>query len=184
MFDCPCVILAGGKSSRMGVDKSKLPFGGYKTLCEYQVKRLQKLFKSVHVSSKSDKFDFKADLILDDGEVFSPMVAFEKIFSHFQDEMIFILGVDIPYVSEKEIQKMHLHVKDYDIVIPKTPDFTHQLCGFYSSNLALTCKSLLAKDTHKIRELIKLSSTKYIDFEDERAFVNLNFYEEYERELK
>ena len=44
-FEIPCVILSGGKSSRMGEDKSLLPFSSSKTLIEYQYKRLKPYFK-------------------------------------------------------------------------------------------------------------------------------------------
>jgi len=43
-FDIPCVILCGGKSSRMGEDKALLPFGEYSTLVQYQYERLQSVF--------------------------------------------------------------------------------------------------------------------------------------------
>lgn len=43
LLDIPCVIFAGGKSSRMGEDKALLPFGNFKTLTQYQLTRLQKV---------------------------------------------------------------------------------------------------------------------------------------------
>ncbi len=183
MFDCPCVILAGGKSSRMGTDKSKLKFNGFDSLCEYQVSRLKPIFKSLHVSAKEDKFDFDVDLILDEKEDFSPMVALEKILSTFQDETVFILSVDTPFITQKEIKKMYEFSKNYDIVIPKTNSHTHQLCGFYNSDLVFTCKKLLQKNIHKIRALFDNAKLKYVDFEDERPFTNLNYFDEYEKAL-
>jgi len=66
MFQIPCVIFAGGKSSRMGEDKSLLPFGSFSTLTEFQLNRLQKMFKNIYIScKKSSKFDFNADFIED-----------------------------------------------------------------------------------------------------------------------
>ena len=56
-FEIPCVILSGGKSSRMGEDKSLLPFGSSNSLIEYQYKRLKPYFKNLYISSKIDKFD-------------------------------------------------------------------------------------------------------------------------------
>ncbi len=185
MFDLPCVILAGGKSSRMGVDKSLLSFNGFDTLCEYQVSRLKPLFKSLHVSSKDNKFDFETDLILDEeDEVFSPMVALGKILSHFENEMVFIMAVDIPYVGANEIEKMYLHVEDYDIVIPRTKHYKHTLCGFYNSSLHLTCKSLIDQNIHKMQKLLDASRVKYVDFENEKNFTNLNFLDQYKKENK
>lgn len=49
----PLVIIAGGKSSRMGSDKALLPFGGCATLTQFQLQRLKPFFQSLHVSAKS-----------------------------------------------------------------------------------------------------------------------------------
>lgn len=51
-----CVILCGGKSSRMGEDKSKLIFKN-QTLTQFQVEKFSKIFKNVYVSAKEDKFE-------------------------------------------------------------------------------------------------------------------------------
>ena len=66
MYDIPCVIFAGGKSSRMKKDKSLLPFGGFDTLTQFQLFCLQKLFKTVYISCKDkSKFNFEASFIED-----------------------------------------------------------------------------------------------------------------------
>ena len=60
-----CVILAGGKSSRMGRDKTLLPFGGFATLTHYGAHKFGRIFERVFVSSKFEKFDPPLPLIKD-----------------------------------------------------------------------------------------------------------------------
>lgn len=60
-----CVILAGGKSSRMGRDKTLLPFGGFATLTHYGAHKFGLIFERVFVSSKFEKFDPPLPLIKD-----------------------------------------------------------------------------------------------------------------------
>jgi len=62
-----CVILAGGKSSRMGRDKTLLPFGGFATLTHYGAHKFGRIFERVFVSSKFEKFDPPLPLIKDVG---------------------------------------------------------------------------------------------------------------------
>ncbi|MFW3405226.1 NTP transferase domain-containing protein, partial [Aliarcobacter butzleri] len=73
----------GGKRSRLGEDKSLLPFGSSNSLIEYQYKRLKHYFKNLYISSKIDKFDFlnPSDLILHENqEIYSPILALYSIF--------------------------------------------------------------------------------------------------------
>lgn len=58
MSEIPCVILAGGRSARMGADKCFLDFKA-KSLIEWQVEKMSKLFASVFISCKADKFGGK-----------------------------------------------------------------------------------------------------------------------------
>ena len=58
MSEIPCVILAGGRSARMGVDKCFLDFKA-KSLIEWQFEKMSKLFASVFISCKADKFGGK-----------------------------------------------------------------------------------------------------------------------------
>ena len=60
-----CVILAGGKSSRMGRDKTLLPFGGFATLTHYGAHKFGRIFERVLVSSKFEKFDPPLPLVKD-----------------------------------------------------------------------------------------------------------------------
>ena len=137
-FEIPCVILSGGKSSRMGEDKSLLPFSTSKTLIEYQYNRLKPYFKDVYISSKIDKFDFleKEFLILDENkDVFSPILALNTIFNKFPNQKVFIITVDTPFVSIETITELINQSLDVDICIGETQEKTHNLCGVFSSNI-------------------------------------------------
>ncbi len=177
-----CVILCGGKSSRMGQDKSKLILKN-KNLTQFQVAKFSKLFKNVYVSAKEDKFEGEFKLIKDkEFEIYSPMLALYSILSNFKDEFIFIISVDSPKISENEILKMlEFLEKDYQIIIAKTPLHKHSLCGFYHSSLAKICKECLEQNKQKIGFLFSKVKTKFVEFDNEEPFLNLNFYEEYEK---
>ena len=108
MFAIPCILFAGGKSSRMGEDKSLLPFGGFPTLTRFQYERLKRLFKKVYISTKTaDKFDFDADFILDPHDVdYAPTAGFVSAFRELDDERIMVLSVDTPFIGEDEFQTL------------------------------------------------------------------------------
>ncbi len=182
----PCVILCGGRSSRMGEDKSLLPFSTSSSLTQYQYDKLKNNFKDIYLSSKVDKFDFSFNkdkyLILDKDEIFSPIVALQTILQTIQAEKIFVITVDTPLVSIDSIIELLNNSKDNDICVARTQR-THNLCGVFSTSLVKFIDKMLAEDIHKVNYLLKNNNTKYIDFPDDDEFINLNNKEEYQRAL-
>ena len=184
-FEITCVILSGGKSSRMGEDKSLLPFSTSKTLIQYQYDRLKPYFKNIYISSKVDKFDFleKNLLILDENkDIFSPILALDTIFKKFENQKIFIITVDTPLVSIDSISKLIDASINYDICIAQTEKI-HNLCGVFSSNISLTIKTMIENDIHKIAYLINKNENKILKFPNNSEFLNINNKEEYEESL-
>lgn len=184
-FDIPCVILCGGRSSRMGEDKSLLPFASYSTLVEYQYERLKPYFNTIYLSSKVNKFDFldnDDNIIFDDDGVFSPMVALKTILKTIKSDSVFILTVDTPFVKPESIKQLFETSINQEITVAKTKRL-HNLCGVFNKSVLYKIEELLSKDIHKIGYLLKESRTKEIEFFDENEFLNLNNQEEYQKAL-
>jgi len=181
----PAVIFAGGKSSRMGRDKASLPFGGYSTLAQYQYQRLKKIFRNVYISSKTDKFDFDAPLILDRYSVSSPMAGLVSAFETLaKTEAIFVLSVDAPFIEERIIAALLEADEQADAVIARNCERVQPLCGFYRRSCLAPAKAALADDKHKMGMLLGELDTHYVDFKEREAFLNLNHPEEYETALR
>ena len=181
MVNLPCVIVAGGKSSRMGSDKSLLPFGSFKTLTQYQLNKHKNNFLSLHVSCKTkEKFDFSANFIEDTTQFdeYSPLIALYSILKKFNTSVC-ILSVDTPFVNVEVYEKLFTCIGDYDVAIARSPYASHQLCAIYSTNILPTLKKQIEKNDHKIRNLLDKIKTIYVDFEDDKIFTNLNRPEDY-----
>jgi len=188
MINIPCVIFAGGKSSRMGEDKSLLPFDGFNTLTHYQLSKLSKLFKTVYISSKDkNKFDFEANYIEDikTDSTYAPTVGFISIFQELECDKFFAISVDSPFINESVIKKLIQNdLENSDATIAKTKFGIQPLCGIYHRSLESKFLEMLESDNHKLGYLLKSSNTTFIDFEDEVAFLNLNNPSEYQEALE
>lgn len=183
--ELPLVILCGGKSSRMGEDKSLLPFSSYSTLIEYQYQRLAPHFNKLYLSSKVNKFEFLKNtesIIYDTNTVYSPMIALHSILHKIQDEKVFVLTVDTPFVTLQTIQKLFESSLSYDITVAKTQRL-HNLCGVFKISLLPIIEQLIKRDIHKIGYLLKESKTQEVRFPNENEFLNLNNQEEYKKAL-
>ena len=183
MFDIPCVILAGGKSSRMGENKVFLPFK-HTILIDYQYNKLSKIFHKVYISSKTNKFEKDYNLILDEGEVYSPLLALKSIFTTIKNDSVFIISVDTPFVSARTMEKLIKKNKNYDITIARDKNNSHNLLGVFKKTLLKNIEENLSKDIYKINFLIKQSKSNIVEFENEDEFLNINFKEDYDKALK
>lgn len=186
--DFPIVILCGGKSSRMGENKTYLPFGNYNSLIEFQYQRLRQVFNRVFISSKMSNFDFldaQTPWVLLDNHpnIYSPLVALKSILEQIKTSQVFILTVDTPFVSVKTIQTMIENAEKYDITIAYTSEKNHYLCGVFSQSLLPKIKDMLEKDIHKIGYLIQQSHTHKILFDNEEEFLNMNTQLDYQKAL-
>ncbi len=178
----PCIILSGGKSSRMGEDKSLLPFGSFQTLIEFQYDRLSKIFKNVYISSKSDKFDFPCKIVYDKSEIYSPMVALQSILQTLKDEKIFIVTVDTPFLEEATITQIISHScnNQFDVTICKDLNKTHNLIGVFSKKILQQIDAMLDDNNHKINTLLTQKiKLQIISFEENLQFANINTKEDY-----
>ncbi|MBD3840101.1 MAG: molybdenum cofactor guanylyltransferase MobA [Epsilonproteobacteria bacterium] len=177
------VIFAGGKSSRMGEDKALLDFDGV-SLSEFQYNRLSKLFNKVYLSSKEDKFDFNAPIIYDNNAISSPMVALDSIFEATTEDEIFILSVDMPFVSYELIELLFSQNSDeFDVVVAHSSMGREPLCGIYKRSSCDTIKAFLAQDNHKLNALLKTLRTKDVVYDVEMDFKNLNYKSDYKEAL-
>ncbi len=190
MIETPCVIFAGGKSSRMGEDKSLLPFGEFETLTQFQLFRLSKLFKTVYISCKSkDKFDFDANFIEDalTDSVFAPTSGFVAVFKELKDESFFALSVDAPFIREEIIVKLleeDAKNPNVDATIATSSYGIEPMCGIYHRSLEGEFVNMLETNSHKLGLLLKNANTIFVPFEDAQPFLNLNSPDDYKEALK
>jgi len=187
----PCVLFAGGKSSRMGEDKAFLPFGGYDSLSQYQVERLKKIFAKVYISVKEPaKFSNIDCMVIEDilyPDISAPTTGFLNILKQLKKaNSFFVLSVDTPFVSENIISKLIEASQNlnYDAYIIRTPSGVHPLCGIYTRALEESIKMMMKKGEYKLMKLLESCNVHYEDIEDEESLLNLNTPEEYKRALK
>ncbi len=188
MFRIPCVIFAGGKSSRMGEDKALLPFASFSTLAEYQYTRLSKLFSKVYVSCKDkNNFPFEANFIEDDKDIsiYAPTAGFLASFKTLTSNTFFALSVDAPFINESIISTLiHADTPEFDATIAKTQEGIQPLCGIYHRSLEKEFARMQKENSHKLGFLLKHAHTQYCYFDDTKAFLNMNHPQDYKKALE
>ncbi len=180
------VILAGGRSSRMGEDKALMPFGESSSLTRYQYRRLSEHFPRLYVSAKEDKFDGAFPLITDRYAVASPLAAIVSIFETLPEtEAFFAIAVDMPFTGIDAIETLCriAESEDSDIVAAETNGDTQPLCAVYKRSILPVAETMLRNDIHTLRRLLEQCDTRPVTL-DEHHFINLNTPEAYREALR
>lgn len=199
-----CVVLSGGKSSRMHTNKALLPFCNY-NLITYQFIKLSKIFKKVFISLKDSqkniifnavnndlvnynsknpplKFDL-SNLIIEENDIFTPLIGILNSFNVINAEKMFFISCDCPLVSLKTIQILIRNSKFYDVTYAKDSNKHHPLVGVWSIETEKIINSAILSKKFKIMYLLECFITKSIFF-DKFEFLNLNTKSEYQLALK
>lgn len=182
--DIPCVILAGGKSSRMGMQKALLPFEEA-NLLSYQYQKMCKIFQNVFISCREDVgIGLEKVAFIDKDEVFSPLVGIKNAFLTLQTQKIFFLSVDTPFVKQKTIRRLCEIGGEYDLICPNSGGRSHYLVGVWDRNIFEILNRALFLKEYKLSNLVDKMHTYEIGFDNQREFDNLNTPEDYQNALK
>ena len=201
--DVTGIILSGGKSSRMGGNKSLLKIGEM-TIIERVRDLMQSLFKEV-ILITNDPADYKFLNIPIFEDLFKykgPLAGIHSGLTHSSTEQNFIISCDLPFITKEMIK----YIVDYKtkklITIAKADGYIQQLAGKYSKECAYEAEKILNKVLSKKKEDNKkknksISALKLIEkigaeiisieslpFYDEKIFLNMNEIEDYNLLLK
>ncbi|WQY36106.1 molybdenum cofactor guanylyltransferase MobA [Helicobacter pylori] len=180
----PCVLLAGGKSSRftinnIPINKALMPFESYSSLLEYQYMCLLKLFKKVIISAKKS-YELNAPYLLErESGLFSPLFGIYNAFLTLQTPYIFFIPIDTPLVSFESIKAL-CGIKNFSVVYAKSPTKEHYLISLWHQNSLNALSYALKTQNYRLSDLVKNTSSIAMHFNKEEEFLNLNTLKDYE----
>ncbi|GAA7324828.1 molybdenum cofactor guanylyltransferase MobA [Helicobacter pylori] len=180
----PCVLLAGGKSSRfitnnIQINKALMPFESYSSLLEHQYTRLLKLFKKVIISTKKS-YELNAPYLLErESDLFSPLFGIHNAFLTLQTPYIFFIPIDTPLVSFESIKAL-CGIKNFSVVYTKSPTKEHYLISLWHQNILNALSYALKTQNYRLSDLVKNTSSIAMHFNKEEEFLNLDTLKDYE----
>lgn len=182
------VILAGGKSSRMGCNKALLDYQG-EPLIASVYKKLSRIFTRVMVVTNSPAdYDFLPcvkipDIFPDKGSLAGIHAALQAATT----ERIFVVACDMPHLDEKLIRHL-AGIPAAAAVVPRSECGLEPLHAIYSKESLPAFTSALQADKKKILDLLDQVSAKIVPPDEVAAisagfssFDNLNTPEDYSR---
>ena len=187
MLDVEGFILVGGKSSRMGTDKSRLMFDDQTAIARI-ADELRSAADSVRVVG-SDADD--AETIADIHSHWGPLGGIHAALTASKQDWCLIVACDLPFVTRELFERLiQLSDESAEAIVPLQADSRPQpLCALYRRQpCLLAAEHSIANGEHSPRALLDKVKTRYIKFDElsdlqgvEHFFFNVNTPESYER---
>lgn len=182
--DVTAVLLAGGKSRRMGEDKRFLPVGD-RTLFDRSCTALQQTFDSVCVVIAQDSAALEAgvpvvrDLINNCGSLGGLYTGLR----HAKTNHVFLAACDMPFLNPRLIEYLVGLKGDRDIVICRWKNRLHPTHALYGQQCCAVIEEMLRTQQLKIQSLVTHSALRIRVVEEceiekidpaGRSFLNVN----------
>jgi molybdopterin-guanine dinucleotide biosynthesis protein A len=181
------IILAGGKSSRMGgEDKSMLPINKV-PLIQHIVNQLEGHFDEIIIGANDiEKYCFLNRRIVPDIEKDKgPLMGIYSTLVASSSDVNFITACDIPEMNIKLIKNMINLSVDFDIVMPVNEGDKHEpLFAVYKKKAAVEAQRIINNNGRRIIELLGNLHVKYVEFYDKGWYQNLNLKDDYTTYVK
>jgi len=191
-LDISCIILAGGKSLRLGHDKITEKVGNT-TLLGKVISGIDSLSKDIvivtaeerdfteftdnpKVKTVSDIFPGRGSL----GGIYTGLVKSESFYN-------LVIAADMPFPNVGLLAYMTEVADGFDFVIPRIGTFFEPLHSIYSKNCISPIETMINKNRRVIIELFDFVKVRYVEAEEidrfdpeHLSFFNINTIEDLE----
>lgn len=177
-------VLAGGKSSRMGVDVDKafVEFQG-QTLLERALAAVGEVSEGIAIVGDPAKFREYGNVLADVFPGCGPLGGIHAALVNSTVELNLMLAVDMPFVSRELLAFLFVEAEKTDAVItvPRVGKGWQPLCAIYRRDFATVAASALRAGNYKIDAAFSSVSVSVIEEAElltagfsERCFLNVN----------
>jgi len=178
------IILAGGKSSRMGSDKGLLMLNN-KPFIQYSIDALKPLVSEIIIVSDASEYDdFGLKRITDITKDAGPVSGIYSGLEASKTEYNLILSCDIPLITSEVLQQLIDAIDDTsEIIQAESNGKSMPLIALYKKSVKDTFKSLLEQGERRLRVAIKGCNYKNVVLDEafQNATLNVNTKEEFKQ---
>jgi len=189
-FRLTAIILAGGKSSRIGVDKNKamLKLNG-KYLLDIVISKLKRITGDIIIVGPPEKYPSYKQVVPDLFNQKGLLVGLYSGLKASTSRYNLVVGCDMPFLNVELLQYMGDKIDSNDIIIPRyAKSYVEPLCAIYSKDCLEVIKKNIGDGILSIRRIFPYLKVRYIEEEeikrvdsDFNSFFNINYKEDFIR---
>ncbi len=189
------IILAGGKSSRLGQSKALQVIRG-KSLIQWVIDHLAILSTEIIIATAhGEAIPFSSDttirMVADIYPGKGPLVGIYSGLIASSSSRAIVVGCDTPFLSVGLLEYMTQICSTFDVVVPRIKKKLEPLCAVYSKSCLAPIQELLEQNELRITKLFSMVQVRYIEedeinsFDPEHlSFFNINSQNNLERARK
>jgi molybdopterin-guanine dinucleotide biosynthesis protein A len=192
-LDISCIVLAGGKGSRLGCNKAEVVIGG-KSLFQWVLCRVSFLKSEIIVVAGTNGFapmeagysghKVVTDVYPDRG----PLVGVYTGLTVAESFHSLAVGCDMPFLNRALLSYMIKVAPGFDVVIPRVGDMVEPLHAVYSKGCLAPIEGMVEGGNLSVHGLLGLVRVRYVDSDEIDRFdpehlslFNVNTLDELER---
>lgn len=187
------IILAGGKSRRMGRDKSTLELVAGLSLLDSVEQALLQISDDVIVVNNKDE-RVRSSQVREVTDVYvggGPLAGIHAGLQAARHETAFVVACDMPFIDLDLINYLLAASAGYDVTILRDGDRLEALHAVYRKSALPVIERSLAEGSYKVTAILSQLQVNYIDVETiagdydyQRILTNINRPEDYEAAIE
>jgi molybdopterin-guanine dinucleotide biosynthesis protein A len=181
-MELTAIILAGGKSRRMGVNKALMSYKG-KPLIQYSIDLALCMTANILISSNREELSCLGfPVVKDSSAVETPLAGIHAGLKASTTAWNLVLTCDMPNVSGALILHLLEHTgKDFLLVLPGHGEYLEPLCGLYHKDLVPVIESCFQRQEFAPLDLLGKVNYRIMNVEgitkDDPSFLFRNMNE-------
>lgn len=174
-METSCIVLAGGKSLRLGYDKV-LETIGNTSLLERVISRVSLLSSEVIIVTANEPtnlelVDYPKLRILCDiypgkgpiGGIYTGLATSTSFYN-------LVVASDMPFLNQALLRYMTRLSANFDLVVPRVGNLVEPLHAVYTKKCLATIEQMMKQDKLSVNQLFHLVKTRYVETEEIERF--------------
>ena len=183
--DVTGVLLAGGKSTRMGCDKVSLEVSG-QTVFSRSLDFLQQLFSRVIIAGNRPELALPGIPAIPDIYPGSALGGLHTGLKYAGTDWVFVIPCDMPYPDSHIVDLLFRMHEGADVVVPQTPGGYEPVFAFYHKRCLPVFEDALKRGRKSIFALYQQLNVRFLDWQNmpagwEKSMLNINTPKDLER---
>jgi molybdopterin-guanine dinucleotide biosynthesis protein A len=171
-LETSCIVLAGGKSLRLGYDKVREVIGHH-SLLEQVISCVSQLGEEIIVLSTNEPALEPNDKLVVLKDIYPGKGPLGGIYTGLANSTSFcnlIVASDMPFLNRALLRYMIQLAADFDLVVPRVGDLVEPLHAVYTQNCFATIEHMVRQNELKVHCLLPRVNTRYVEAEEIERF--------------